>query len=80
MIGSKNAIAFYLCLAVSMVACDVSTSPEDICDDRAYDECVYVAGSRCGLSSNARESELRACRPFVECEDAAYSDCMDEHE
>ncbi len=52
--------------------------PQDICNDRAYDECARIAHQRCGLSGMASEEELQRCDAFVSCDNAAYDRCMAE--
>ncbi len=56
------------------------TSAEDRCNDQAWAECAHIAREECGLSRTASDRELRACRPYAQCDDAAFDACMDEHE
>jgi len=67
---------------LTIVGCGGSSSsnPEDVCSDQAWDECADIARRECNLSSTASESALQACRPYVQCEDAAFDACMDEYE
>jgi hypothetical protein len=75
--GATAVIVFGLTV---VVACDraYESPPEDVCNDRAYDECAHIAQQRCQLSGYASEKQLLRCKPFVQCEDAAFDDCMAE--
>jgi len=53
-------------------------APEDVCNDRAWEECAHIAQRECGLSASASEAEIQECEPFRRCEDAAFDECMDE--
>lgn len=68
-------------LAILLTACSDSsqTPPVDICNDRAWGQCAYVAEDECGLSAHATESELDRCKPFVRCDNAVFDRCMKEH-
>jgi hypothetical protein len=67
---------------VLMVGCGESSysDPTDLCNDQAWDECAGVAWRECRLTGTSSDNALRACRPFAQCEDAAFDACMDEHD
>ena len=68
-----------LLLSMSLLlasSCGDSSNRQDLCNDEAWDACAGVARSQCGLTSTASDRELETCKPFVQCEDAAYDSCM----
>ena len=69
-------------LVFTVVGCSDSSysNPQDKCNDQAWDECADIARGKCNLSSTSTVKELRACRPYAQCDDAAFDACMDEHE
>ena len=56
------------------------SNSQDLCNDRASNVCANVARTQCGLTSTSSDSALAACRPFAECEDAAFDACMAEND
>lgn len=72
-----NKICFAIVLStIALIGCQTKDQKADVCLDRALAQCTPIGIEKCGLSRSASDAEFDACPAYKACEDAAFTQCM----
>ena len=66
-----------LLFALPLLACESESARHDRCLDQAADNCAYIGTSVCKLSQYSSNHEWNSCKPYIQCEDSTFDQCMD---